>query len=287
MLIFELVAQGLVQGSLYALIALGLTLVYGLLRILHVAHAALFTLGAYVGVLVCNASGSLVLAFACAAVLAGVAGVAMFRLAYQPLLAQPPFVALIASIGLFIAAEETFRIVFGAQGLSFIDPPLQGQVALGAGLQFKQAELMVMVGTVAIIGVLAWLQSRTRVGVACQATVSDPQMAESFGISLRQVRDINFFIGSALAGFAGVWVALLNNLVEPTMGSVPSYKALAIIVLGGLGSVPGTLAAALVLGVVEAFGTIYLGQLLDRNAIAFAFLIAVLMVRPQGLFARR
>lgn len=287
MLILELIAQGLVQGSLYALIALGLTLVYGLLRILHVAHAALFTLGAYVGVLVCNASGSLVLAFACAALLAGVAGVAMFRLAYQPLLAQPPYVALIASIGLFIAAEEAFRIVFGAQGLSFINPPLQGQVAVGGGLQFKQAELMVMVGTVAIIGVLAWLQARTRVGVACQATVSDPQMAESFGISLRNVRDINFFVGSALAGFAGVWVALLNNLVEPTMGSVPSYKALAIIVLGGLGSVPGTLAAALVLGVVEAFGTIYLGQLLDRNAIAFAFLIAVLMVRPQGLFARR
>lgn len=287
MLILELIAQGLVQGSLYALIALGLTLVYGLLRILHVAHAALFTLGVYVGVLVCNASGSLVLAFTCAALLAGVAGVAMFRLAYQPLLAQPPYVALIASIGLFIAAEEAFRIVFGAQGLSFINPPLQGQVAVGGGLQFKQAELMVMVGTVAIIGVLAWLQSRTRVGVACQATVSDPQMAESFGISLRNVRDINFFVGSALAGFAGVWVALLNNLVEPTMGSVPSYKALAIIVLGGLGSVPGTLAAALVLGVVEAFGTIYLGQLLDRNAIAFAFLIAVLMVRPQGLFARR
>jgi branched-chain amino acid transport system permease protein len=103
---------------------------------------------------------------------------------------------------------------------------------------------------------------------------------------LRKVRDINFFVGSALAGFAGVWVALLNNLVEPTMGSVPSYKALAIIVLGGLGSVPGTLAAALLLGVIEAFGTIYLGDILDRNAIAFAFLIAVLMVRPQGLFAR-
>ena len=286
MLFIELIAQGLVQGSIYALIALGLTLVYGLLRILHVAHAALFTLGAYVGVLVCNASGSLAVAFVCAAVVAGIAGVLMYRLAYQPLLSQPPFVALIASIGLYIAAEESFRIVFGAQGLSFTQPNLQGQVALG-GLQFKQAELMVMIGTVAIIAVLAWLQSRTRVGVACQATVSDPQMAESVGISLRQVRDINFFIGSALAGFAGVWVALLNNLVEPTMGSVPSYKALAIIVLGGLGSVPGTLAAALVLGVVEAFGTIYLGQLLDRNAIAFAFLIAVVMVRPQGLFARR
>ena len=287
MLFVELVAQGLVQGSIYALIALGLTLVYGLLRILHVAHASLFTLGAYVGVLVTNTSGNLAFAFVCAALIAGVAGVLMYRLAYQPLLAQPPFVALIASIGLYIASEEAFRIIFGAQGLSFVSPQLQGQVALGGALQFKQAEIVMMVGTVSIIGILAWLQSRTRIGVACQATVTDPQMAESFGISLRQVRDINFFVGSALAGFAGVWVALLNNLVEPTMGSVPSYKALAIIVLGGLGSVPGTLAASLVLGVVESFGTIYLGHLLDRNAIAFAFLIAVLMVRPQGLFARR
>ena len=287
MLIVELIAQGLVQGSIYALIALGLTLVYGLLRILHVAHASLFTLGAYVGVLAANAGAGLPLAFAAAMLAAGAAGVLMFRLAYQPLLAKPPFVALIASIGLYIASEEAFRIVFGAQGLSFTEPPLQGQIALGGGLHFKQAELMVMAGTVVIIGILAWLQSRTRIGVACQATVTDPQMAESFGISLRKVRDINFFVGSALAGFAGVWVALLNNLVEPTMGSVPSYKALAIIVLGGLGSVPGTLAASLVLGVIEAFGTIYLGKLLDRNAIAFAFLILVLMLRPQGLFARR
>jgi branched-chain amino acid transport system permease protein len=287
MLYVELAAQGLVQGAIYALIALGLTLVYGLLRILHVAHAALFTLGAYAGVMVCNASGSLALGFAVAMLVAGIAGVAMYRLAYQPLLSQPPFVALIASIGLYIAFEEVFRIVFGAQGLSFAAPPLQGQVPVFGGMQFKVAELLMMIGTAAIIGVLGWLQTRTRVGVVCQATVSDPQMAESFGIALRKVRDINFFVGSALAGFAGVWVALLNNLVEPTMGSVPSYKALAIIVLGGLGSVRGTLAAALVLGVVESFGTIYLGKVLDRNAIAFAFLILVLMVRPQGLFAKR
>lgn len=287
MLFVELVAQGLVQGSIYALIALGLTLVYGLLRILHVAHASLFTLGAYIGVLVCNASGSLLLGFVAASLVAGMAGVAMYRLAYKPLLGQPPFVALIASIGLFIAAEEGFRIVFGAQGMSFAAPVLQGQVQLFGGLQFKVAELLVMASTVVIIGALAWLQAHTRVGIACQATVSDPQMAQSFGISLATVRNINFLVGSALAGFAGVWVALLNNLVEPTMGSVPSYKALAIIVLGGLGSVPGTLAASLVLGVVESFGTIYIGQLMDRNAIAFAFLIAVLMVRPQGLFSRR
>ena len=287
MLFLELTAHGLVQGSIYALVALGLTLVYGLLRILHVAHAALFTLGGYLGVIVTNSTGSLALGFAAAMFASGIAGIAMYRLCYEPMLKQPPFVALIASIGLYIAFEELFRIVFGASGLSYQAPPLQEQVALFGGLQFKQAELLVMLGTAVIIAVLGYLQNKTRVGVACQATVSDPQMAESFGIRLRQVRDINFFIGSALAGFAGVWVALLNNLVEPTMGSVPSYKGLAIIVLGGMGSVRGTLLAALVLGVVESFGTIYLGKLLDRNAIAFAFLIAVLMVRPQGLFARR
>lgn len=287
MLFVELTAQGLVQGAIYALVALGLTLVYGLLRILHVAHAALFTLGGYLGVLVANATGSLALGFAVAMVVAGLAGIAMFRLCYEPILKQPPFVALIASIGLYIAFEELFRIVFGASGMSYQNPPLQQQVVLFGGLQFKEAELMVMASTALIIGALGYLQNKTRIGVACQATVSDPQMAESFGIRLRQVRDINFFIGSALAGFAGVWVALLNNLVEPTMGSVPSYKGLAIIVLGGMGSVRGTLLAALVLGVIESFGTIYLGKLLDRNAIAFAFLIAVLMVRPQGLFARR
>lgn len=286
MFVIELIGQSLVQGSIYALIALGLTLVYGLLRILHVAHASLFTLGAYMGVLTCNATGSLALALLTAMAVSGLAGVAMFRLAYQPLLKQPAHVALIASIGLFIAAEECFRIFFGAAGLSFTQTPLQGSVQLGA-LQFKEAEVAVMVGTALIIGVLGWLQAHTRAGIAAQATVGDPQMAESFGITLNTVRDLNFLVGSALAGFAGVWVAVLNNLVEPTMGSVPSYKALAIIVLGGMGSVPGTLMAALVLGLVESFGTVYLGQLLDRNAIAFAFLIVVLMVRPQGLFAKK
>ena len=116
--------------------------------------------------------------------------------------------------------------------------------------------------------------------------VSDPDIASSFGIDIEKVRYLNFFIGSALAALAGVMVGLLNNLVEPTMGAVPAYKALAIIVLGGLGSVRGTLVASLGLGVIESFGTIYVGHLLDRDAIAFAFLILVLMLRPRGLLVR-
>jgi branched-chain amino acid transport system permease protein len=145
---------------------------------------------------------------------------------------------------------------------------------------------MVMAGVVVLVGGLALLAQRTRIGIAWRATVTDPAMAQSFGVDVIKVRYLNFFIGSALAAAAGVMVALLNNLVEPTMGSVPSYKALAIIVLGGLGDVRGTLIAALALGVVESFGTIYLGAILDRDAIAFVFLILVLMIRPQGLFGR-
>ncbi|MEM7171628.1 MAG: branched-chain amino acid ABC transporter permease [Pseudomonadota bacterium] len=286
MLFLELTVQGLVQGAIYALIALGLTLVYGLLRILHVAHAALFTLGGYIGVLVTNQTGSFSLALACAMVAVGLLGIAVYRFAYRPLLEQPPLVALIASIGLFIAAEEIYRIVFGAYGLSFASPPLQAQIEILPGVFLSEARLLVVVFATVSIGVLGWLSSTTRTGVAWRASVTDPDMARSFGVNIENVRYFNFFIGSALAAAAGVMVALLNNLVEPTMGAVPSYKALAIIVLGGLGSVRGTLIAALALGVIEAFGTIYMGHFLDRDAIAFAFLILVLMVRPQGLMSR-
>jgi branched-chain amino acid transport system permease protein len=286
MLFLDLTVQGLVQGAIYALIALGLTLVYGLLRILHVAHAALFTLGGYLGVVITNQTGSFALALALAMVLVGLIGIGVYRFAYKPLLTQPPLVALIASIGLFIAAEEIYRLIFGAYGLSFADPPLQTQVEILPGISLSHARLMVVGIAVVFLGVLGWLSASTRTGIAWRATVADPDMAASFGIDIERVRYLNFFIGSALAAAAGVMVALLNNLVEPTMGAVPSYKALAIIVLGGLGSVRGTLAASLALGVIESFGTIYIGHLLDRDAIAFAFLIAVLMIRPQGLLAR-
>lgn len=287
MILVELLLQGIVQGSIYALIALGLTLVYGLLRILHVAHAAMFTLGGYIGVIVTNQTGSLALGLALAALIVGFVGMGIYRLAYEPLLDKPPYIALIASIGLFIASEEIFRIVFGAYGLSYIAPPLQGTVTIpGTSLMLKQAEALVIVMAVVLLLLLASFSQRTRTGVAWRATVTDPAIAESFGVNIKQIRYLNFFIGSALAAIAGVLVALLNNLVEPTMGSVPSYKALAIIVLGGLGSIRGTLIASLAMGVIESYGTVYAGNILDRDAIAFAFLILVLMIRPQGLLAK-
>lgn len=271
---------------MYAVIAVGLTLVYGLLRILHVAHAGLFALGAYLGLLITNWSGSLTLGLLVSALIVGLAGMLLYRLCYQPILDRPPYVALIASIGLFIAMEEIFRLIFGPYGLTYKVPPLQAKV-LVLGVNLRQAEVGLVLMAVTLLGGLSYLSQKTRIGVAWRATVDDPQMARAFGVDTIKVRYLNFFIGSSLAAMAGVFVSLLSNVVEPTMGGVPSYKALAIIVLGGLGNVKGTLIASLVLGVVEAFGTIYIGKLLDRDAIAFALLIVILMIRPQGLFTRQ
>jgi branched-chain amino acid transport system permease protein len=285
-LYLELLIQGLIYGSMYAITAVGLTLVYGLLRILHIAHAGLFTLGGYLGLLLTNATGSLILAIPLASAAVGVVGMLMYRFCYQPILDRPPYVPLIASIGLFIAMEESFRLIFGPYGLTYINPPLQTQIYL-FGIPLRMAEVAMVVVSVVLLGVLAYLSQNTRTGVAWRATVDDPEIATSYGIDIIKVRYLNFFIGSALAAVGGIFISILSNLVEPTMGGVAAYKGLAIIVLGGLGNVAGTLVASLVLGIIEAFGTIYFGDLLDRDAIAFAFMIFVLMLRPHGMFSRR
>jgi branched-chain amino acid transport system permease protein len=257
------------------MMALGLTLVYGLLRILHIAHAAIFTLGAYIGILVANQNGSLWLAFPAAMIIAGLVGPLIYRLVYEPILNEPPYVALIASIGVLIAMEDGFRILFGPYGLSFRNNPWFTTVVELGGITLNLVQIWIVFAAVVLITAFAVFSSATRSGVAWRATVSDPHMASSFGIA------------SCLAAVAGVLVGLLNNLVEPSMGNIVSYKGLAIIVLGGLGNVVGTLIASIVLGIVESFGTVYLSKILDRDAIAFLFLIIVLMVRPQGLFAAK
>ena len=286
MLAVDILIQGLIQGSIYALIALGLTLVYGLLRILHVAHASLFTLGGYLGILVTNATGSLFLALVLAMLVVGFVGMASYRIIYRPLLSRPPLIALIASIGVFIASEEVFRLIFGPFSISYQTTPLQSQIDILPGIMLSEARIMVVVLAFVLLLGVNWLSRRTRLGIAARASVVDPGMAMSSGVNVETIRYAIFFIGSAFAAAAGVMVSLLNNLVEPTMGAVPSYKALAIIVLGGLGSVRGALIASLLLGVIETFGTIYLDDILDRDSIAFAFLILVLMIRPKGIFTK-
>ena len=173
MLYLELFFQGIVQGSIYALIALGLTLVYGLLRILHVAHAALFTLGGYLGVIVTNATGSFLLATAVAMIVVGFIGIAVYKLAYEPLLSKPPFISLIASIALFIASEEIFRIIFGPYGLSYTNPPMQGYFELFGGFFLKYGEALVIVLSVVILVILGWFAAATRLGAGSRDALEE------------------------------------------------------------------------------------------------------------------
>lgn len=282
----DLLVIGLVWGCTYAMMALGLTLVYGLLRILHVAQATVFTLGAYAGLLAANATGSLVWAFLAAISSACVAGVLIYRVVYEPLLDKPPFVPLVASIGLLIAMEDGFRLMFGPYGLSLNSNPWFAASVGLAGLQINVVQIVLVITATVSIALLAWVATSTRLGVGLRATVTDAPMAESFGVNRIQVRTATFVVASALAGAAGLLVCMLNNLVEPGMGGLIAYKGLAIIVLGGLGSVGGTLVASLLFGLIESFGTVMLDQVMDRDAVAFVFMLLMLLLRPQGLMGK-
>jgi branched-chain amino acid transport system permease protein len=264
------------------MMAVGLTLVYGLLRILHVAHAAVFALGAYVTVVVANATASIALGFLAAVLVTSLYGMAIYRLLYQPLLAYRPDVPMIASVGLLVLMQDFFRIAFGEQGLTFRHNVYVPRTFAIFGITVTAVEIAIVACALLVFLGLHLFTTRTRIGVGWRATVSNPRMAASFGVDAVKVRYLNFAIGSALAAVAGGLVGLLNNLVDPVIGYVVSYKALAIIVLGGLGSVRGTLIASLLLGLVESYGTIFFGQWLDRDAIAFLALVALLLLRPQG-----
>jgi branched-chain amino acid transport system permease protein len=283
----DLAVTGITFGCMYAVMAVGLTLVYGLLRILHVAHAAVFALGAYITVLVANATGSTMLGFIASIALTPLFGIVIYRLLYQPLLKFRPDVPLIASVGLLVLMQDAFRIVFGEQGITFRSSAFGFTTFNLFGVTISAVQIVIVLSAAVVFAGLHLFTTRTRIGIGWRAIVSRPQIAASFGIDPISVRYLNFAIGSALAALAGGLVALMNNLVDPGIGFVVSYKALAIIVLGGLGSVRGTLAASLVLGLVEAYGTIFMDAWLDRDAIAFLVLIVLLMIRPQGFTGAR
>jgi branched-chain amino acid transport system permease protein len=278
----DLAVTGVSFGCMYAMMSVGLTLVYGLLRILHIAHAAVFALGAYVTVLAANASGSLTLGFLAALAVTPLFGMAVYRLLYEPLLKYRPDVPMVASVGLLIFMQDAFRVLFGEQGVTFRNSAPAFKTFDIGGVRIGVVQVALIASAAIVFVGLHTVTTQTRVGIGWRATVSRPKIAASFGVDPIRVRYVNFALGSALAALAGGLIALMDNLVDPAIGFVVSYKALAIIVLGGLGNVRGTLLASLALGLIESYGTIFIGGWLDRDAIAFLAVIALLMIRPQG-----
>ncbi|PKN27871.1 MAG: branched-chain amino acid ABC transporter permease [Deltaproteobacteria bacterium HGW-Deltaproteobacteria-21] len=284
-MLLQQLANAIAVGSVYALISLGLTMVYGILRILHVAHAGIYTLGAYVGLASFHLIGNLWTSLAAGMAGAAIAGYLVERFLYMPLLHLPRIAPLIVSIGLFTAMEETFRIAAGPHTLAFNAPIGPWGVSVGA-FRLTGTQVLILAVTFVILIVFWLFLTRTRAGLAMRACSQDAETASAFGVNVGAIIAMNFLIGSAMAGAAGVLIGVYDNQVWPTMGSIPAYKALAIVVLGGLGSITGTVLASFVVGLAETFFIGILAVPFPRDAVAFLAMILVLMFRPYGLLGK-
>jgi len=285
-LLVEQFLNGMAMGSIYALITLGLALIYGILRILHVAHAAIYTIGAYVGLGAYIYTGSLLASVFASMLVCSVLGVLILRFVYFPLLKFPPYVPLISSIALLIGLEEVCRIVAGPDFLTF--PSALEFPLLTFGDFSISSMLLVIYGVTALILLLLWfVTSKTEFGMTMRAMSQDMEMASSLGVNSRSMASVVFVIGSSIAAVAGVLVGIYYNQVYPTMGALPAYKTLALIVVGGLGSVPGAVLASLLLGLGETFLIGFANIPMPRDALAFIAMLSVLMWRPTGLLGRR
>lgn len=285
---FQNLSNAIVLASTYILMAAGLTMVYGVLKVLHIAHAAVYTVGAFVGLLVFTWVGNFWLALLVAMIASGVMGVLIYRGVYYYILDAPRTVPLIASVGMFVMFTDLLQ-------KDFLMGPYQKALPVGgAGMprirmglfSLTPKQVLILVVTVVLLVIVYFILSRTRLGLGWQAAAMDREMTGAVGVNLNRVVALNFFLGSALAGAAGVLVGVYNNSVFATMGDLPSYKAFIIIVLGGMGSLPGTIVASLLLAIVENFMIAYVGYVLPRDAVAFLVLILMLMFRPHGLLGQ-
>lgn len=285
-LLIEQLFNGLVAGAMYALITLGLTLVYGVMKILHVAHASVYTVGAYVGLYLYTTTGNLLLALAGGMVFCAILGVCIEKFVYYPLLKFPPYVSLISSIAILIGVEETCRLVAGPEVRSFPAALPFPTLRLGT-LTVSPVVTMTFVVTVVILVLLWFVMTRTELGLAMRAVSQDIEIASAMGVNTQRTVAITFVIGSAIAAVAGILTGIYYNQVYPMMGTVPAYKTLALIVVGGMGSASGAVLASLLLGIAETLLIGFANIPLPRDALAFIAMIIILMWRPTGLLGKR
>lgn len=281
--------NGLFIGSIYALFAIGFTLVFGILDRLNLAHPAVFAVSAFVGIeLVEQAGLSIWVALPLVFLLGAVLGLIIERVGFRPLKNRPDahFAGLISSIaiaGMFIAllqwryGPNTRRFPTG----SFPDTRFE---VLGA--QVTLVQVVILAVSLGLVVALTWLVGRSRLGRAMRAIAENPTAARVLGVNVDRVTATTFAISSALGAVAGVLFAINVNSAQLGMGSAIELKGLAVIVVGGMGSLPGALVGGLVLGVAEVFAIQYIGSSW-RDLIAFGLLFLILLVRPQGLFGAR
>src|SRR5436190_732533 len=295
---FSQLVAGLTLGSLYALLALGYSMVYGILKLLNFAHGEVFMIGSYIGYFVLTALGGatspnvsipilLLLMFGAAMVGSGLLGVAIERFAYRPLRHASRIAPLISALGVSFFLQQLATLLFGSvpkqyNTFSLHNGSLFNRITIGA-FEIQYMQLFVIVAAVVLMLALTQLVARTKVGRAMRATSFDLEAASMMGIDIDRVIVFTFFVGSALAGAGGVMNGLIFQNVNPYIGFNAGLKAFTAAVIGGIGSIKGAMWGGLTIGVAQAFATGYLSSAY-QDVIVFAVLVVVMLVRPTGLF---
>ena len=307
----QVFVDGIVLGFMYALIALGYTMVYGVLEFINFAHSEIFVLGAFVGVevlLLLESAGHLatlhtafvlLLVILSGMLLSGLAAMALERVAYRPLQGSPRLVALISAIGASFFLQDALRFFESLwRNTFYLTYPtldvLDQTVPLGLNVVVPVKSLLVIVTALVTLAALHLFVNRTRLGTAIRAVAQDPDTASLMGIPVNRVIALTFFVGGAMGGLAGVLFGLHYSLVNPYSGFFPGLKAFTAAVLGGIGNIPGAMLGGMVLGMLEAFAASYLSILTDgafgaeyKDVFAFVVLILILILRPKGLLGEK
>ena len=295
----QTVVNGLTTGCLYALIALGYTMVYGVLKLLNFAHGDVYAVGAYIGYVVLQIFGGstalaipvpllLVVMFVAAAGGCGFLGVAMERFAYRPLRNAPRIAPLITALGLSFVLENTILLLFGGFPRSYnTNAYISSTNGINIGdLHIDTVQILIFVLTAVMCLGLKLTVDRTTLGKSMRAVASDREAAEMLGIDVDRTIALTFFIGSAMAGVAGVMSGLAFNQITNTIGFLAGLKAFTAAVVGGIGSIPGAMIGGIFIGLCESFTSSYISSQYT-NLIVFGILIATMLIRPQGIFGQR
>lgn len=293
---FQQLINGLTLGCIYALIALGYTMVYGILQLINFAHGEIYMLGAYLGVIAWGWATFLfsqneviglefLIIFSAVLLFTPLWGIAIERFAYRPLRYAGRLSPLISALGMSIFLQNFVMLTQGAREKVF--PRLFGSsgITLGA-VHISPVQLTILCGSVMLMGLLHLLVARTRIGTAMRATAQDRQMAQLCGININNVITVTFAIGSGLAGIAGVMVGAYYGMINFYIGYQAGLKAFTAAVLGGIGNIPGAMAGGIIIGVVEAFGAGYISSEY-KDVYVFIILLILLIFRPGGILGER
>jgi branched-chain amino acid transport system permease protein len=289
------IINGLTLGSVYALIALGYSMVYGILQLLNFAHGDVYMVGAFIGFGVIEAllpyvatgfpPALVILLMLLAAMIGcGLLGVVIERFAYRPLRNSPRIVPLISALGVSILIQNTVQLTLSARFRVYQTEkliPVDASLVFG-GAHLSAVRILVIVSAVLLMLALTWLVQRTKLGRAMRAVAIDREAAATMGVDVDRIIVITFFIGSALAGGAGVLTGLVFPRIFHTMGFTAGLKGFIAAVVGGIGNIPGAMLGGMLLGLVEAFTVGYISPTF-KDAITFFVLILFLLVRPRGL----